>query len=257
MKLDWDYTDLARSYLKRPEYCTSALEQMFLLTGTQPGMLACDVGAGTGNLTVPLLERGLRVVAVEPNAAMRTLGIGRTAHHKEINWISGRGEEMGLAFSAFDLVTFGSSFGVVERAAALAEAARILKDGGWFVCLWNHRDLDDPVQQSIERLIQQEVPDYQYGIRRQDQSEVIQANPAFGQAAKVEASFEKVVDTEEWLEAWRSHATLKRQAGSKFEALLAAIAELVRKAGNGKLTVPYTTRAWLAQKLTRKDESSR
>jgi 16S rRNA A1518/A1519 N6-dimethyltransferase RsmA/KsgA/DIM1 with predicted DNA glycosylase/AP lyase activity len=34
-----------------------------------PEMRACDVGAGTGRLTLPLLDHGLRVVAVEPNAA--------------------------------------------------------------------------------------------------------------------------------------------------------------------------------------------
>jgi len=30
MRFDWDYTDLARSYVNRPEYCPSAIDRIFL-----------------------------------------------------------------------------------------------------------------------------------------------------------------------------------------------------------------------------------
>jgi len=249
MNIEWDYTYLARSYLKRPEYCASSLDKIFQVAGIRPGMIACDIGAGTGNLTVPLLQRGLRVVAVEPNAAMRELGISRTSHLSAVAWVSSRGDQLGVASSAFDFVSFGSSFGVMDRGAALTETARILRPGGWFVCLWNHRDLDDPLQSAIETVIRHEIPNYQYGVRRQDQSAVICVDSAFGPATKVEASFRKMIDSDEWLEAWRSHATLKRQSADRFERILDGITDIVRKNGARRLTVPYTTRAWLAQKL--------
>lgn len=37
-----------------------------------------DIGAGTGNFSIMLLERSCEVVSVEPNDAMREIGIERT-----------------------------------------------------------------------------------------------------------------------------------------------------------------------------------
>ena len=59
------------------------------------------------------------------------------------------------------LATCGSSFGVVDRAATCREVARILEPQGWFACMWNHRDLDDPLQKEIESFIKASI----HGIR--------------------------------------------------------------------------------------------
>ena len=37
MKTEWDYTNLAEAYLKRPEYAESAIDEMLRLTGVQEG----------------------------------------------------------------------------------------------------------------------------------------------------------------------------------------------------------------------------
>ena len=33
MKTEWDYTDLAEAYLKRPDYAQSAINKMFEISG--------------------------------------------------------------------------------------------------------------------------------------------------------------------------------------------------------------------------------
>lgn len=73
------------------------------------------------------------------------------------------------------MVSFGSSFNVVERPAALREVKRIAVARGWFACRWNHRDLDDPLQKEVEATIVSLVPGYGYGVRREDQTAVIEA----------------------------------------------------------------------------------
>lgn len=37
MKTEWDYTNLAEAYLKRPDYAESAIDEMLRLTGVQKG----------------------------------------------------------------------------------------------------------------------------------------------------------------------------------------------------------------------------
>ena len=119
MKTEWDYTDLATAYVKRPDYSDQAIDAMVRLAGLTTGGTACDVGAGVAHLTLKLAERRFTVSAVEPNDAMRGIGIQRTRELANVSWFEGTGERTGRPAGAFDLVTFGSSFNVVDRPAAL------------------------------------------------------------------------------------------------------------------------------------------
>jgi len=250
MKTEWDYTALASAYVDRPDYSSSAVDEMLRTAGVSKGMRACDIGAGVGHLSIPLLERGIRVDAVEPNDAMRELGMKRTKKYAEVHWFEGTGEDTGRASRRYDLVTFGSSFNVTDRPKALKEARRILRPAGWFACMWNHRDLEDPLQAAVEDVIRKHLPDYGYGVRREDQTEVIAASGLFRRPVQIEGKVVHTVSAESWANAWRSHATLERQAGDKFAAIVDDIIAYVSAHAPEQIQIPYTTRIWVAQATT-------
>src|SRR5258707_2559585 len=120
--LAWDYTDVAHAYLKRPGYAPDAIDAILRHAGLGRGARACDVGAGTGKLSLPLLERGLEVIAVEPNDAMRRLGRAQTADHAAVRWQRGYAEATGLPDGCCDSVGFGSSFNGVYASAAVHDS---------------------------------------------------------------------------------------------------------------------------------------
>jgi ubiquinone/menaquinone biosynthesis C-methylase UbiE len=245
MRTEWDYTNLAQAYMKRPDYAGQAIDRMIATAGVQPGASACDIGAGTGHLTKLLLDRGLKVTAVEPNDAMRALG-RQVTEGRNATWVEGTGEHTGQADGAFALVTFGSSFNTTDRQAALNETHRLLASGGWFACMWNHRDLTETLQNEVETIIKDMVSGYGYGTRREDQTEIIEASGLFEAVQPFEGSYVADVPVDDYVEAWRSHATLERQAGSNFKTVIAAIKH--KLAGRTVLQVPYTTRGWMARK---------
>lgn len=248
MKVDWDYTQLADHYLSRPDYSWSAIEAMLRVVGASPLRTdCCDIGAGTGHLTRVLAAHVRSVVAVEPNDAMRGHGIDCTANLPRVRWTEGIAEETGLPSGMFDLVTFGSSFNVTDRPRAMAESARLLRQGGWFSCMWNHRDLDDPLQADIESIIKERIPGYRYGARREDQTTVIDSSGLFGPVVHVSAGTVCRQTKPQYLDAWRSHATLARQAGGQFQEVLAAVAARLEEERGEALTVPFTTRVWMAR----------
>jgi SAM-dependent methyltransferase len=244
MRTDWDYSDLARAYLLRPDYAPEALDRIVALTGVRPGDLACDVGAGVAHLTLEWAARGLRVDAVEPNDAMRALGVERTRGRAGIAWFEGVGEATGRPSGAYALVSFGSSFNVCDRERALIEARRIGRPGAWFVALWNHRDLADPVQARIEALIRGHLPEYGYGTRREDQAAFLAASGHLEEVVAVEGRVVHRQAVDDVVEAWRSHATLHRQAGDRFEAVVEDIAAFLGSLHASHIDIPYTTRAW-------------
>lgn len=249
MKTEWDYTNLAEAYLHRPEYAPSAISDMLKIAGVQSGDTACDVGAGAAHLTLELAKFGLKVWAVEPNDAMRANGIKRTAEYPDVQWFEGVGEDTGMETGKFSLVTFGSSFNVCDRQKALVETDRILKSRGWFACMWNHRDLEDPLQQSIEEIIKKNIPGYSYGTRREDQTAVIDASGLFGTVQFVSGRVEHHLNAEDFIEGWKSHGTVYRQSPEVFEKIVSEIRQTVEALHQETIMVPYTTRIWMAQKL--------
>ena len=118
MKTEWDYTTLARAYLRRPNYSGAAIDVMLSVMKIDNGEV-CDIGAGAAHLTLELLNRRLKVIAIEPNDATRENGAFRTEGYKNISWHKGTGEVTGQNADQFDLVTFGSSFNVCNRERAL------------------------------------------------------------------------------------------------------------------------------------------
>jgi len=247
MKTEWDYTDLAKAYLKRATYSSDAIDRLFELGNISPDSQACDVGAGVAHLTKELLKRQLKVIAVEPNDEMRKYGKLETQDEPKVSWFEGTGENTGQADNYFDLVTFGSSFNVTDRLVTLQETKRILKDKGWFACMWNHRDLNDPFQSKIEDVIKSHIDGYNYGTRREDQTDIINQSGLFEEVHYIEGNIDHMQSKEDLVEAWRSHATLERQAGDKFPQIIDAIQALVDAYPEDKIKVPYTTRMWCAQ----------
>lgn len=248
-QVDWDYTEHAAHYDKRADYSADAIGELLRAIDCPPSGSVAEVGAGTGKLTRELLRRGLTVSAVEPNAAMRAIGI-RNTHGGAVSWSVGTGEATGLANRSAYAVFFGSSFNVVDQTLALAEVARILLPGGWFACMWNHRDLEDPVQQRIEAVIKAHIPDYSYGSRREDPTGVIDASRRFRAVRSIEGRFLWEMPRADIVVAWKSHATLRRQAGTDalFNRIIADISRYLQDLP-ATVEVPYTTRIYYAQAI--------
>ena len=134
------FSDRTEDYVKyRPSYPREAIDTIVAdLAGDPPR--AADVGAGTGISARLLAERGLSVVAVEPNRAMREAA----EPHPGVAWRDGTAEATGLEAKSFDLVVAAQAFHWFRAEPSLREFARILKPGGRLALVWNRRRRDDP-----------------------------------------------------------------------------------------------------------------
>jgi len=239
----WDYTDRAEHYDKRADYSKEAVETLLQEIGAVPGKPVADIGAGTGKLTKLLAMNGLIVRAIEPNDAMTAMGMKNT-EGMSVTWTKGVGEKTELPNSSVHAAFFGSSFNVLDQKATLSEVARILIPNGYFVCMWNHRDLSDRLQNEIEEMIRQMIPDYNYGSRREDPTAIINESKLFGPVNNLERNFKVEIPSNIFFDGWKSHATLARQAGQKFASVLERIQKLLTP--YEVIDVPYSTKIWFA-----------
>ncbi len=243
--LIWDYTQLAQTYDLRADYHTKLIHQTLHELGLQPQALVLEVGAGTGKLTQVLCSYGLQIVASEPNPSMRSVALSKPSL-KDVHWLACRGEALSVQSGSFQLVAYGSSFNVLPAQSALDECARVLVPGGHWFALWNHRDLEDPLQREVESLISRHIPDYDYGQRRVSPESEVAAHGAFSNITMAQQRFMVHIDTADWMLAWQAHATLQRQAGPRLPRILDDLRGLVGTAQT--LRVPYFTRLWTAQR---------
>jgi SAM-dependent methyltransferase len=120
----------ARLYdARRPRYPAQLIDDLLM----QGARTVLDVGAGTGIASEQLLERGVNVLAVEPDPRMAEVARG-----KAIPIEIGTFENWYPAERRFDLVVFGSSFHWVNPDIALPKAHRLLSSGGRLALMWNH-----------------------------------------------------------------------------------------------------------------------
>ncbi|GIG58701.1 putative methyltransferase [Longispora fulva] len=114
----------------RPSYPAEAAAW---LLGPAP-MKVVDLGAGTGIFSRVLANAGHEVIAVEPDAAMRSrIGSGITA-------LEGSAERIPLPDASVDAVVAAQAYHWFHHDEAHPEIARVLRNGGVFGPIWNIRD---------------------------------------------------------------------------------------------------------------------
>ncbi len=125
----------AREYeLGRPGWPEELLDEVVTELGLEPVAEVLDLGAGTGKLTRLLVPRFARVVAVEPDDAMRAVLEEVVPATKAL---AGRGEAIPLADGSVDAVFSAEAFHWFAGEESVAEIARVLRPRGALVILWN------------------------------------------------------------------------------------------------------------------------
>jgi SAM-dependent methyltransferase len=144
------FSDRAEDYRRyRPDYPAAALDAILGGLGEPSRLVAADIGAGTGISARMLAARGVRVLAVEPNAEMRAAA----SPHERVVWRAGTAEATGLEPGSVDLVLCAQAFHWFRAADALAEFHRILAPRGRLVLMWNSRDRGDALTRGYTEAI--------------------------------------------------------------------------------------------------------
>ena len=144
------FSDRADDYRRfRPDYPQPAIDAILDGLGEPTRLVAADLGAGTGISARQLADRGVRVVAVEPNPEMRAAA----APHPRVEWREGTAEDTGLEPASVSLLLCAQAFHWFRPREALAEIHRILEPGGRLALMWNRRDRKDPLTRGYTEAI--------------------------------------------------------------------------------------------------------
>ncbi|MDR1735828.1 MAG: class I SAM-dependent methyltransferase [Oscillospiraceae bacterium] len=148
------FSSRVENYVKyRPTYPPEVINNLIAKTGLNEGSLVADIGSGTGKFTRALLERGISVVAIEPNKNMRSAAERDLSGFPGFRSVSASAEETGLRTDSVDLITAAQAFHWFDHAACKIEFRRILKPGGSVCLIWNRRETTPEFMKEYDKVI--------------------------------------------------------------------------------------------------------
>jgi SAM-dependent methyltransferase len=120
--------DVVAAYVHRPDYPSALYDALVDLMPKAGRVL--DIGTGPGKIARSLAARVEEVIAVDPSAAMLTLGRSLDeGEHSNIVWIEGFAEDLKLDDGSLDLAVAGAAIHWVDSARLFPKLALALAPG--------------------------------------------------------------------------------------------------------------------------------
>lgn len=236
----------AREYeLGRPLWPEELLDRVIAELELGPRASVLDIGAGTGKLTRALVPRFARVVAVEPDDAMRAV---LEEVVPEAEPLAGHGESIPLGDAEVDAVFSAEAFHWFASDESVAEIARVLQPRGALVILWNigleYDDMGEEAEAVIEAVIERGGEPGIGRVLAGAWREPIERAP-FEELRETDIERDIVNSRDEWIANMLSVSSIAHQPDEDRLAFAERMRELVppdRRIGRHVRTVAYWTR---------------
>lgn len=151
---------VADGYEARPGYPTAVFETLSGRCGLGPGASVLEIGPGTGQATLPMLDRGAAVTAVEPGASLARR-LGEKTAGRTIEIVVSKFEDATLPENCFDLAASATAFHWVDTAVGLQRCSEVLVDGGYLALwwtVWGDPDRPDPFHDVLVPILRRRAP---------------------------------------------------------------------------------------------------
>ena len=146
---------VARTYDEaRPAYPQALWDVLTDERVLLPGADVLELGAGSGQATVPLLDAGARVTAVEPGPALAGM-LRERISVREAVVVEAVAEELELAGAAYDAVVAATSFHWLDRDVLLPRLHATLRPEGLLAVWWTvfgAAEVTTPFRERVARI---------------------------------------------------------------------------------------------------------
>jgi ubiquinone/menaquinone biosynthesis C-methylase UbiE len=122
----------------RPGYPPALFDDLARLTGVGPGCRVLEIGPGTGQLTLPLAERGCEIVAVELGSRLAAVARRKLRAFPAVEVVNADFETWPVPAERFDLVIAATAAHWLDAAVATGKTRAALRPGGRVATVETH-----------------------------------------------------------------------------------------------------------------------
>jgi SAM-dependent methyltransferase len=122
----------------RPGYPAALIEALASLAGIGAGSRVLELGCGTGQLTLPLAQRGCAITALDRGPNLAALARRKLAGCPSARMLAVAFEDWPLPAEPFDAVVSATAFHWLDPAVRVRKAADALRPGGVLATVTTH-----------------------------------------------------------------------------------------------------------------------
>jgi SAM-dependent methyltransferase len=234
----------------RPGYPEELFDELMKFAQLGPGDPALEIGAGTGKATVPLVRRGLRLTALEPNHQMAEVARANLAGTAGATMVESSFEEWDPGPVRYGLICSAQAWHWVSPEIGFAKASGLLLPAGILALFWNRPEpSNERIESELDALYRRFAPNLASrlpGEREVDRAKEIEASGHFGPVTFREFRWELNYSVEEYKALLLTQSDHRMLAPDSLGQLLQGVGEVLQDAG-GSLPSPYVTRLYMAR----------
>lgn len=137
--LEWTFDTASELYAKmRPDYVDALYKDIFDYVPIDEASTAVEIGIGGGQATLPILQTGCKVTAVEYGAHLAELCREKFRDYPNFSCVTEKFEDFVCDAGACDLVYSASAFHWIPEEIGYTKVSEMLKSGGVFARFANH-----------------------------------------------------------------------------------------------------------------------
>jgi SAM-dependent methyltransferase len=231
------------------------VDAIIRLTGASPGTAIFEVGAGTGKATVLLAERGLRILALEPDPAMAAIARANCTSHSDVEIVESDFERFPVPERRPAIIS-AQAWHWVDPETRYRKAHEALLPGGKLLAMWTAPDWEScALRQAFAEVYRATVPDMAADFPMHPASDPpslagdwhreIAGAEAFGDPAVESFPWRQRYTGAEYAGLLATHQDHILLADADQVAVLKGIDVAVARAG-GAFTMSYVTRVCVA-----------
>lgn len=243
----------------RPGYPESLYDWILETSEVDVDQLLIDVGCGTGKASVSFLERGFKVLGIEPDPLMARIAIKELTstgtfalHQSTLDEFKGRSSQAGLVYA-------GQSWHWMNPDTRFKCVASLLEPEGWLCVFWNRPEqTQQSFDQEMDAVYDDLVPrfnDARFKVRLPGSKSVISGdNPKdefdesglFGHVHTFEESWEQTIRTDEHVQNLLTQSDHRMLEEGLRTEVLQRVARVIDASG-GSYQQLFTTHAYAAK----------
>ncbi|GMQ57211.1 hypothetical protein AN1V17_16060 [Vallitalea sediminicola] len=137
--LEWTFNTVYKEYDKwRPTYVGELYKDIFAYKEINSSSKAVEIGIGTGQASLPILDTGCFLTAVEYGAELSIYAKKKFTCYKKFDVVNVKFEDFQCEDNSLDLIYSASAFHWIPEEIGYIKVFNLLKSGGVFARFANH-----------------------------------------------------------------------------------------------------------------------